>query len=136
MIWLRGILIIVVGAVPATVLLWFALIPLVAAVAVFAEHPASASVTIVWFLLAAIGTIALWLAPFRKPGPRICSGLLAGVLAICPFVFLLAKDLVEGNSDAGGVLPLLTAGPAAVAAFLLLSFFRKPGSVLPSTAGR
>jgi hypothetical protein len=125
MVWIRGFLIIIVGAMPATFLLWFALIPFAAAVSVFGEHALSASVTIVWFLLAAIGTIALWLAPFQSTGPKLLSGLLAGALAICPFAFLLIRDLVEGGSDAGSVMGFLIAGPAAVAIILMFSFFRR-----------
>ena len=86
----------------------------------------SASLTIIWFLLAAIGTISLWLAAFQSTGPRLLSGLFAGVLAICPFVYFLIKDIVEGGSDARSVMGFLVAGPTAVAIFLVVSFFRKP----------
>ena len=133
MVWTKGFLIIIAGAMPATILLWLALIPFVAAVSAFGEHPLSASVTLIWFLLAAIGTIALWLAPFRSTSPKLLSGLLAGVLAICPFAFLLLRDLVEGGSDSASVMGFLIAGPAAVAIILTLSFFRKmPGAKLLS----
>jgi len=128
MVWIKGFLIVIVGAMPATFLLGFALVPLVAAASVFREHPLSASVTIIWFLLAVIGTITLWLAAFQSTGPRLLSGLLAGALAICPFAFFLIKDLVEGGSDAGSVMGFLVAGPTAVAIILMVSFFRKPPS--------
>lgn len=125
MIWLRGGLIIVVGAMPATFLLWFALFPLLAAVSVLAEHPLSALAMITWFLLAACGTIALWLASFRPVGPRLTAGLLAGMLAICPFAFFLVRDLLEDVSGTGYFTGFLVAGPTAVALVLMVSFFRQ-----------
>ena len=111
---------------PATFLLGFALVPLVAAVSVLREHPLSASVTIIWFLLAGIGTISLWLVAFQSTGRRLLSGLLAGALAICPFAYFLIKDLVDGGSEAASVMGFLVAGPTAVAISLMVSFFRKP----------
>ena len=137
MVWIKGFLIVIFGAMPATFLLGFALVPLVAAASVFREHPLSASVTIIWFLLAAVGTISLWLAAFQSTGPRLLSGLLAGALAICPFAFFLIRDLVEGGSDAGGVMGFLVSGPAAVAIILIVSFFRTPqGAKLFSRSSR
>jgi len=137
MVWIKGLLIVIVGAIPATFLLGFALVPLLAAASVFREHPLSASVTVTWFLLAVIGTTTLWLAAFQTTGPRLLSGLLAGVLAICPFAFFLTKDLVEGGSDAGSVMGLLVAGPTAVAIILMVTFFRKPpGAKLVSGGSR
>ena len=125
MVWIRGVLIIIIGAMPATFLLWFALIPLMAAVSVLGEDPLSALVIMIWFLLAAIGTIALWLASFQPNGPRLIAGLLAGMLAICPFAYFLVRDFVEDFSDAGSVMGFLIVGPTAVAVVLMLSFFRQ-----------
>jgi hypothetical protein len=125
MVWIRRIIIIVIGAMPATFLLWFALIPLIAAVSVLGEDPLRSLVIIIWFLLAAIGTTALWLASFQPAGPRLLAGLLAGMLAIGPFAYFLMRDFVEDFSDAGSVTGFLIVGPTAVAVVLVLSFFRQ-----------
>ena len=137
MVWIKGILIVIVGAMPATFLLGFAFVPLVAAASVIREHPLSASVTIIWFALAAIGTATLWLAAFQSIGPRLMSGLLAGALAICPLAYFLVKDFVEGGLNAGSGMGWLVTGPAAVAIALMASFFRRPpGEKLVSGGSR
>lgn len=125
MAWIRGFLIVITGGLPATALLWFALFPLTAAVSVFGEHPVSALVTMVWFALAAAGTLALWLASFLPTGSKLVAGLVAGLLAIGPFAFFLVRDWFQGDAGIGVVTSYLIAGPAIVAIILILEFFLK-----------
>ena len=120
--WIRGFLIITLGGLPAAALLYLALFRLVGALSAFDEHPASALETIVWFALAATGTIALWLAAFQRVGIALCAGLLSGILAISPFVLHIVMSPVQASED-GGFMVLLITGPTVAALALVLSYF-------------
>ena len=118
-------MIVIIGGLPAATLLWFALFPLTAAISLFGEHSLSALVTMVWFTLAAIGTLALWLASFLPTGSKLVAGLIAGLLAIGPFAYFLVRDWFKGDAGIGGVTSYLIAGPTMVAIILILDFFLK-----------
>ncbi len=119
--WIRGFLIITIGGLPATALLYLALFPLVGALSAFEEHRAGALATIVWFALAATGTMALWLASFLRVGPALCAGLLSGILAIGPFALHIVLSPIEASAD-GGFMVLLIAGPTVAALALIFAY--------------
>ena len=96
--WVRGLLIVTIGALPATALLYLALWPLFGAFSVFEEHPVGALLTIGWFALAATGTMALWLVSFLPAGPLLSAGLLSGLLAIGPFALQVLMNPIETGS--------------------------------------
>jgi len=123
MTWIRGFLIVLFGGLPATALLWLALIPLVAAFSIFPEQPLSAAQFMVWFVLAAIGTLALWASAFRPTSLALAAGLVAGLLAISPFASLTVRDWFDGQTNNVNTINVAIAGPTIVAIFLVFSFF-------------
>jgi hypothetical protein len=125
--WIRGGLVVLAGALPATALLSLAYIPFAAAFSVMDEQPATALLVIGWFGLAATGTLALWIAPFRRFGALITTGLVAGLLAISPFWYFLIRDWFEGQSDLINVMNLMIAGPSLVATVLIVRLLSNAG---------
>ena len=121
--WIRGSLIVIAGALPASALLYLALFPLAGAFSVFVEHTASALAVIAWFILAATGTVSLWLSSFLTVGPRLAAGLFSGVLAIGPFALYALLNPIETLDD-GGIIVLFIAGPTVVALTLIILFVR------------
>lgn len=126
--WIRGGLIFLAGALPATALLWLALIPFAAAFSAMDEQPATALLVIAWFGLAAAGTLALWIAPIRLAGPLLIAGLVAGLLAVSPFWFFLIQDWFEDQDDLINIMNILIAGPTLVATVLIIWLVSNAGN--------
>jgi len=118
---IRNAVIILFGAVPATVTVF------IAAVAfglyrfhLFGPGPFSALLGILWFGMALWGTGSLWFSLFKSASNSNTIGLTAGLLALIPGIYLvlfeLSDSLEEGLIMFGWILL-----PALVAISLLVT---------------
>ena len=118
---LRTVLITLVGAVPATLLSVFAVLLVGVGSRLVADGDmAGGFFFIAYGLIAILGTTSLWFAAFRPITLRTRLGLVGGVLAVLPWLFVIAFDR-SGISDPKAIgLFFLFGCPVVVASVLLL----------------
>lgn len=98
--YLRIVLTIVLGAIPATMLGVFPLgLVLVGASSMEQGDIAGGVMGFLWAFAAAYGTIALWVVAFRGLSILVVLGLVAGLLAMSPFIvgFVLEPRALFGH---------------------------------------
>ena len=73
------------GAVPATILCFWPLL-MIMLVAVTEDKNLAVLVPLIWGVAGLYGTYALWMVAFGFRSPIIFAGLLAGLIALAPFL--------------------------------------------------
>jgi hypothetical protein len=86
----RIMLIVVFGALPATILGLYAVMLLMVGLRGVVAGSAEAWAIVTWGGAGVWGSVALWLAAFRTPGKWLAAGLVGGCVAAVPLVLMVA----------------------------------------------